>query len=121
MPAAERLFEQRKLRPQIRVNPFAGFVIGPQFIAERLDHLIGRHTDVRRATLNQTQQRREYASHRGHLTTIAIARRGKRVIVPEQFVSAIDQVYVRQLNQARPLRVCIFTRPHAGHFHFRFL
>ena len=43
----QRLFEQRELREEVGVDALAGLVAGPQIVAERLDHVVGRDADVR--------------------------------------------------------------------------
>ena len=45
----QRLFEQRELRQERRIDSGAGLVAAPQPVAERLDDVIGRDADVRRA------------------------------------------------------------------------
>ena len=48
--------------------------------------MVGRDGDVRGASTNHAQGRREHASHRGDFAAIAIPGGRQRVIVPEQFV-----------------------------------
>ncbi len=51
----ERLFEQRELRQQIRLDAFARLVAAPEIVAEGLDHVVGRDTDVRGSVLDESQ------------------------------------------------------------------
>ena len=45
--------------------PRARFVAGIEAVAERLDHMVGRHADVRRALLDHLQHGVQDADHRG--------------------------------------------------------
>ena len=45
----ERLLERLELRPQRRLDAVAGLVARPEVVAERLDDVVGRDADVRRA------------------------------------------------------------------------
>ena len=57
----ERLFERVELRPQRRLDAFAGLVAGPEIVAERLDDVIGGHADVRRPVLEHLHDGAEHA------------------------------------------------------------
>ncbi len=54
---AERLLERRELRVEQRVHALAGLVAGPELVPERLDDVIGRHAQMRRAALEHAQDR----------------------------------------------------------------
>ena len=54
--------------------------------------MIGSNSDVRGAMLEHAQHGSEDASNRSEVETVLILRRRQRVVVPEQFVSAVDQV-----------------------------
>ena len=60
----ERLLERLELREQRRVDARARLVPGPQVVAERLDHVVGRDADVRRAALEHLQHRVQHAGRR---------------------------------------------------------
>ena len=90
----EGFFEQVELGQEIRFDPFAGCVAGPQLIAAGLDDVIGRNRDVRGAAAHHSEDRREHTAHRGNLATVPIPRGGKCVVVPEQLVCAVDQMNV---------------------------
>src|SRR5207245_8107641 len=94
--------EQWELCQQVGFDAFAGFVTWPQFVAKRFDNVIGRNSDVRGTVLDHAQHRREDASDRGYLPPIRIPCGRQCVIVPEQFVCAVDQMDVQS---AAPLRV----------------
>ena len=59
----ERLLERLELRAQCGVDALAGLVAGPQIVAERLDDVVGRDADVRRARLDHLQHRVQHADH----------------------------------------------------------
>ena len=66
--------------------------------------MISGHSDVRCATLDHSQDGREYASNCRDLVTVLVPRRGQRVVVTEQLVCAVDQMDVQgslQLNVIR--------------------
>src|SRR5262249_39126722 len=86
---------QRELRKQVRFDALAGLVSRPQSVTERFDYVISSNRNVRCAFLDHSQDRRKNAPDRSNLATIAIARGRQCVIVPEQFVCAIDQVDVQ--------------------------
>ena len=98
----EGLFEQWELRQQVGFDAFAGLVAWPQFVAERLDDVIGRNGDVRGTALDHAQHRREHASNRGDLAAVRIARGRQRVVVAEQFVCAVDQIDVQGAAPEQP-------------------
>ena len=70
----ERFFEQRKLRPQVRLDAVAGLVPGPEPVPERLDDVIGRHAHVRGAAVDHREDGREHAAHRADFAAVGIAR-----------------------------------------------
>ena len=62
--AAQRVLEQRELRPERGVDAGAGLVAGPEVVAERLDDVVGRHRHVRRAVAQQIDHRDDHAARR---------------------------------------------------------
>jgi TolB-like protein len=56
--------------------------------------VIGRDADVRGAVVDQATNRMHHAAHRGHVLAGGVLRRGQRVEVPEEFVSAVDEMHV---------------------------
>ena len=60
----QRLFERMELREQRRLDALAGLVARPEVVAERLDDVIGRDADVRRALLQHLQHRVQHADAR---------------------------------------------------------
>ncbi len=92
----QHLFEQRELRPQRRLDALAGLVAGPQVVAERLDHVVGGHPDVRRAVVEHALHRGQHAAHRAHLHARRVARRRHGEVVPEELVGAVDEMHVHR-------------------------
>ena len=56
--------------------------------------MIGSDSNVGRAVPDHPHHRREHAADGGHLMTIRIFRGRQRIVVAEEFVSAINQVNV---------------------------
>jgi hypothetical protein len=63
----------------------------PEVVAERLDHVIGRDADVRRALLDHLEHRLQHADHRAE-RPVALGEAAQAVEVAEQLVGAVDQV-----------------------------
>ena len=61
--ARERFLQRVELREQRRLDAVAGLVAGPEVVAKRLDDVIGRDADVRRALLDHLQHRLQHADH----------------------------------------------------------
>jgi len=60
----ERCLQRMKLRPQRALDSGAGFVAGPELVAERLDDVIGGNADVRRAPFQHLRDRAENSDDR---------------------------------------------------------
>ena len=67
----QRFFEERELREQVGLDARAGLVAGPQAVAERLDHVIGRDGDVRRAAVDHAEHGRDNAADGGDFGAVA--------------------------------------------------
>ena len=93
--AGERFFEQRELREQVGLDASAGLVAGPELVAKRLDDVIGRDADVRRAAVIIPST--DVSTPRTAPTSrpSAIARGRKGVVVAEQLVRAVDEMNVQ--------------------------
>src|SRR5947208_2400540 len=89
---AQRVLEQRELRQQLRLDARARLVAGPHVVAERLDDVVRRHADMRRALLEQRERRAEHAPHGVDLDAVAVEMAGQREVVPEQLVGSVDEV-----------------------------
>src|SRR5438477_347183 len=57
----EGLLQRLELRKQRRLDAFSGLVIGPELVAKRFDHVIGRHADVSGSLLDHLQYRVQHA------------------------------------------------------------
>ena len=88
----ERVLERLELGEQRAVDAGAGLVARPEVVAERLDHVIGRDADVRRAGLEHLQHRVQHAGRGAERLTVAPAAAPAAVEVAEQLVGAVDEV-----------------------------
>ena len=100
--SGECLFEKRKLGPEIRLDAFPGFVVRPELIAKRLDHLIGGDTKMSGAFLDHAKDGGDYTANCRDFLAGAIAHRGQRVIVPKKLVGSINQVNFQIRGPAIP-------------------
>jgi hypothetical protein len=67
----------------------------PKAITERLDDVIGSHSNVGGTAANHTQNRPEHAAHRSDLVSVPIAGGRQGVVVAKQLVCAVDQMNVQ--------------------------
>src|SRR5437764_13962040 len=88
----ERILERLKLRQQVGLDSFAGLVVGPEIVAERLDDVIGGDTDVRRTGLDHLQHRVQYARDGAEGFVLALVPAALAVEVAEQLIRSVDQV-----------------------------
>ena len=88
------LLEQRELREEVGLDALPCLVARPQGVPEGLDHLVRRHRDVRRAAVDQAEQRGEHPPDRTDLGPVRQLRGRQRVVVAEQFIGPVDQVDV---------------------------
>src|SRR5690606_16164278 len=88
----ERLLERMKLREQLRLDPFAGLVVGPKIVAERFDHVIRADADVRRALLDHLEHRIQYADDGAERPVAARLEALQPVEMPKQLVCAVDEM-----------------------------
>ena len=89
--------------------PAPGLVSGPEPVAKRLDDVIGRDADVRRAAVDHAEDGGDHAADGGHFPAVGVARRRERVVVAEQLVGAVDEINVqlgsRHVYRPRPSRL----------------
>ena len=97
----ECLLEQWKLRQQVGIDASTSLVARPEIIAERLNHMIGGHGEVRDAGAEHSQHGSHDPSNCGDFTTGIVARGRQRVKVPEQFVRAVNQIDFQAKLQER--------------------
>src|SRR5262249_23112928 len=88
----ERLLQWIELRPERRLDAGARLVAGPQIVAERFDHMVGRDTDVRTTRLDRLQHSGQHPDHRPEWRVLAVRESANAVEVSKQLVRAVDQV-----------------------------
>ena len=74
------------------IDALAGLVARPEVVAERLDHVVGRDADVRRAALDHLEHGVQHAGCRAERLAVALAAAPPAVEVAEQLVGAVEQV-----------------------------
>ena len=97
---AQRLLERMELRKQRGLDAGRGLVAGPQVVAERLDDVIGRDADMRRALLDHLQHRLQHAAHGAERAVLALVEAAVAVEVAEQLVGAVDEVDDHRVGMA---------------------
>ena len=80
-----------ELGEQRGLDAVAGLVARPETIAKRLDDVIGRHTDMRRSSLDHLQNGIEDADDRAQGLVLALVEAAQAVEVAEQLVRAVDR------------------------------
>ncbi len=88
----ERFFQRVELREERALDAGPGLVPGPEAVAERLDHVIGRHADMRGPRLDHLEHRLQDADHGAEGRVRALVEPALSVEVPEQLVGAVDEV-----------------------------
>ncbi len=100
----EGVLQHRELREQLRVHALTGLVAGPELVAKRLDHVIGRDTDVGRTSFEHHQHGAHNAARRRHLHAVRVEVGRNGEVVTEQLVGSVDEVDLHggaSLAQAR--------------------
>src|SRR5260221_8993939 len=98
-----KLFVERWL------DSFSRFVFRPEFIAKRLDHVIGGNTDVGCAFFNHLEYSVEYANDSTGGFVFAFIKTSLTVKMPEQFVSPVNEVDDHK-DTGATLRLCRFMQ-----------
>ena len=88
----ERFLERLELREQRGLDALPGLVVGPEVVAERLDDVIGRHTDVSRSGLDHLQYRMQHAADGAEALILALAEMAPAVKLAEQLVRTVDEM-----------------------------
>ena len=88
----EGVLEDRELHQQLGGHARTRLVARPQLVAERLDDLVGGHTDVGGPLLEHHEQRAHDAAHRGDLDAVVVEVRGHGEVVAEQLVCPVDEM-----------------------------
>ena len=86
----QRVFQRLKLRPQVWLDPFAGFVVRPEVVAERFNHMVGGDAYVRGAGLDHFQYGMQHAGHRLIRLVLALIVASVSVEMAEQLVGSVD-------------------------------
>ena len=94
----ERFFQRVELREQCALHALARLVAGPEIVAEGLDDVIGRHTDVSRSRLDHLQHGVQHAGHGAEGRILALVEAAKAVEVAEQLVGAVDEMDDHAVN-----------------------
>ena len=87
----EGFFQWMKLREQSSFDPCSGFVTWPQFIAKRLDDVIGRHADMRSSVLKHLDDHGEDARD-GAERRISFVKATETVELAKQFIGSVDEM-----------------------------
>ena len=95
---AQRLFERLKLRQQLGLDSLARLVSGPEIVAKRFDHVIGRDAQVRGAALQHAEDRSQNADERGRFPAVLVRLSWHRIEMPEQLVRAVEEVNSQALR-----------------------
>ena len=91
-----------ELRPERRLDALPCLVLGPEVIAERLDDVVGGHTEVRGSLLDHRQYRVQHTDDRREGFVFTLGGTALAVELAEQLVGA-----VQEMNDHAP-------RPHAA-------
>jgi hypothetical protein len=70
----QRLFERDELGEQVSRNAGARLVSAPEPVAERLDHVIGGHGEVRDTAVDQSQDRPDHSADRCDFLPVTVVR-----------------------------------------------
>ena len=88
----QRLFERMELSHQRAVHALAGLVRRIKIVAKRLDDVIRRDANVRRAGLGHLQHRVEDADDRPERRVLTLVEAAQPVEVAKELVGAVDEV-----------------------------
>jgi hypothetical protein len=89
---SQSLFERLELLAKGRLDAVARLVVAPQFVTERLDHVIRGHADVRGPFLDHLECGVEHTHHRAELPVFPVIETTQAIKVPEKFVRSVDQM-----------------------------
>ena len=74
------------------LDAVAGLVVGPEVVAERLDHVVGGDAEVGGAALDHLEHGVQHAGHGAERLVLALVEAALPVEVAEQLVGAVDDV-----------------------------
>src|SRR5437867_44664 len=82
----------------MRVHAFTGLVARPEVVAERLDDMVCRYTDMSDTGLEHAKHATKYAASGPNLLAPGIHVRGESVEVAKQLVSTVQYVDIHRRN-----------------------
>lgn len=88
----ERLLEDVELCAEAGIDPLAGFVSGPEIVAEGLDDVIGGDADVGGSVADHAKNRGDDAAGGGDVLAVAVADRRESKEVAEELVGSVDKM-----------------------------
>src|SRR5438046_2415670 len=90
-----------KLRDERGLDAIARLVAGPEVVSERLDDMVGRHSDVRGARLEHLEHGLQHAGHGAEWPVLALRESPQAVEVAEQLVRPVDKMNDHCVGSAR--------------------
>jgi hypothetical protein len=90
--SGECFLERVELREQCGLDAVPCLIAGPETVAEGLDDVIGRDTDVSRSGLDHLQDGIQHADHGAEGPILALGEAAKAVEVAEQLVGAVYEM-----------------------------
>ena len=104
--SGECFFERVELREERGLDAVPCLVAGPETVAEGLDDVIGRHTDVSGSRLDHLQHSIQHSDHGAEGPILALGEAAKAVEVAEQLVRAVyemnDHAFVTRARGEAP-------------------
>ena len=97
----ERLFKQRELSKETRIDTLARLVPGPEIIAKGLDDMVRRDADMGNSRFKHPSNASQHSACRGDLLTPAVRMWGHSVEMAKQLVSAIYKIDVQTLHDPK--------------------
>ena len=86
------VLDHRELPQDLGRHAGTGLVARPQLVAERLDDVVGGHTQMRDAAFEHGQHARDNAPGGAEADTVGGLARRHPEVMAEQFVGAVDEV-----------------------------
>ena len=116
----QRLFERLELRPEHPIDARAGLVVGPEFVPEGFDDVIGGDAEMGRVLLDHLENRVEHAHDRTVGLVLPLVEAALAVELAEEFVGAVDEVddHVEEYScrDGLPASWVMTTRPAAANW-----
>src|SRR3954454_11045867 len=74
------------------LDALASLVVWPELVPERLDHVVGRHAEVRRTTLDHLEHGVQHARDGAEWLVLALVEAALAVEVAEELVGTVDEM-----------------------------